>query len=50
MTRHNLPLGMIRGIPIGLDYAWFVIFALLTLELAAPASRSRLFLWLQRAA
>jgi hypothetical protein len=30
MTRHNVPLGRILGIPIGLDYSWFLIFALLT--------------------
>jgi Zn-dependent protease len=34
MTRHNIPLGRILGIPIGLDYFWFVIFALLTWMLA----------------
>ena len=34
MTRHNIPLGRIVGIPIGLDYSWFVIFALLTWMLA----------------
>ena len=34
MTRHNIPLGRILGIPIGLDYAWFLIFALLTWMLA----------------
>ena len=34
MTRHNIPLGKILGIPIGLDYSWFVIFALLTWMLA----------------
>ena len=34
MTRHNVPLGKILGIPIGLDYSWFVIFALLTWMLA----------------
>jgi len=34
MTRHNIPLGRILGIPIGLDYSWFVIFALLTWMLA----------------
>src|SRR5208283_89434 len=34
MTRHNVPLGRILGIPIGLDYSWFVIFALLTWMLA----------------
>ena len=30
MTRHSIPLGRIFGIPIGLDYSWFLIFALLT--------------------
>ena len=30
MTRQSIPLGRIFGIPIGLDYSWFVIFALLT--------------------
>ena len=34
MTRHNIPLGRILGIPIGLDYSWFLIFALLTWMLA----------------
>jgi Zn-dependent protease len=34
MTRHNIPLGRIMGIPIGLDYSWFVVFALLTWMLA----------------
>jgi Zn-dependent protease len=34
MTRHNIPLVQILGIPIGLDYSWFVIFALLTWMLA----------------
>ncbi len=34
MFRHNIPLGKIWGIPIGLDYSWFVIFALLTWLLA----------------
>ena len=34
MTRNNIPLGKILGIPIGLDYSWFVIFALLTWMLA----------------
>jgi len=29
MTRHGIPLGRIWGILIGLDYSWFVIFALL---------------------
>jgi len=30
VTRQNVPLGGILGIPIGLDYSWFLIFALLT--------------------
>jgi len=34
MTEHNIPLGKIFGIQIGLDYSWFVIFALLTWMLA----------------
>ena len=33
-TGHNLPLGRILGIPIGLDYSWFLIFGLLTWMLA----------------
>lgn len=35
MTRHNIPLGKILGIPIGLDYSWFVVFGLLTWMLAS---------------
>lgn len=34
MTRHNIQLGRIFGIQIGLDYSWFIIFALLTWLLA----------------
>ncbi len=34
MTRHTIPLGKIIGIPVGLDYSWFLIFALLTWMLA----------------
>jgi len=34
MNRHTIPLGRIFGIPIGLDYSWFLIFALLTWMLA----------------
>jgi Zn-dependent protease len=30
VTRQNVPLGRILGIPISLDYSWFLIFALLT--------------------
>ena len=34
MNRHTIPLGKILGIPIGLDYSWFLIFILLTWMLA----------------
>jgi Zn-dependent protease len=34
MIRHNIPIGRVLGIPIGLDYSWFLIFALLTWMLA----------------
>ena len=34
MSRQNIPLGRILGIRIGLDYSWFLIFALLTWLLA----------------
>lgn len=34
MTRQAIPLGRILGIPIGLDYSWFLVFALLTWTLA----------------
>jgi len=34
MNQHGIPLGRILGIQIGLDYSWFVIFALLTWSLA----------------
>jgi len=30
MNRHTIPLGRILGIPIGLDYSWFLIFGLIT--------------------
>jgi Zn-dependent protease len=32
--RQNISLGRILGIPVGLDYSWFLIFALLTWTLA----------------
>jgi Zn-dependent protease len=35
MTRRNIPLGKILGIPIALDYSWFLIFILLTWSFAA---------------
>ena len=34
MNRHTVRLGKIFGIPIGLDYSWFLVFALLTWTLA----------------
>ena len=34
MNRSAISLGSILGIPIGLDYSWFLIFALLTWSLA----------------
>src|SRR5512142_1422594 len=34
MSRSAISLGRILGIPIGLDYSWFLIFALLTWSLA----------------
>ncbi|MGO9417215.1 MAG: site-2 protease family protein [Syntrophobacteraceae bacterium] len=34
MNRHTIPVGRILGIPIGLDYSWFLIFALLTWTMA----------------
>src|SRR6266849_9158033 len=35
VKRNGIPLGKVFGIPIGLDYSWFLIFALLTWSLAA---------------
>lgn len=35
MNRSTISLGRILGIPIGVDYSWFLIFALLTWSLAA---------------
>lgn len=34
MNRSTISLGRILGIPIGLDFSWFLIFALLTWSLA----------------
>jgi len=35
MNRSNIALGKILGIPIALDYSWFLVFALITWTLAA---------------
>jgi len=34
MSRHTIPIGRIFGIPLDVDYSWFLIFALLTWMLA----------------
>ncbi len=34
MTRQAIPIGRIYGIPVGLDYSWFLVFALFTWMLA----------------
>jgi Zn-dependent protease/CBS domain-containing protein len=34
MNRHTIPLGSILGIPIGVDYSWFLIFGLITWTMA----------------
>jgi len=34
MFRGTIPLGRVFGIPIGLDYSWFLVFGLLTWSLA----------------
>jgi len=34
LNKSAISLGRILGIPIGLDYSWFLIFALLTWSLA----------------
>ena len=45
MNRQSIPLGRILGIPIGLDYYWFPIFALLTWTLAASYYPSEFTSW-----
>ncbi len=43
--RHVVPLGKISGIPLGLDYSWFFVFALLTWTLAAGYFPSEFHGW-----
>jgi Zn-dependent protease len=45
MHRQTIPLGRIMGIPIGLDYSWFLIFALLTWMLASSYYPSEFKNW-----
>lgn len=45
MNRHTVPLGKILGISIGLDYSWFVIFALLTWMLGGSYYPEEFKLW-----
>lgn len=45
MKRQGIPLGRILGIPIGLDYSWFLIFALLTWSLASSYYPSEFKNW-----
>ena len=35
LNRQGISLGRILGIPIGLDYSWFLVFILITWTLAA---------------
>ncbi len=34
LTKHTIPMGKVFGIPVDLDYSWFLIFGLLTWMLA----------------
>jgi Zn-dependent protease/CBS domain-containing protein len=45
MNRHTIPLGRILGIPIGLDYSWFLIFILITWLLAVSYYPSEFRNW-----
>ncbi len=45
MRKKNIPLGKILGIPIGLDYTWFLIFALLSWMLAVSYFPSEFKNW-----
>ena len=45
MFRHTIPIGRIFGIPIELDYSWFLIFGLLTWVLAVSYYPSEFKNW-----
>ena len=45
MRRGTIPLGRLFGIPIGLDYSWFLIFVLLTWSLATSYFPARFSGW-----
>jgi Zn-dependent protease len=44
-VRGSLRLGKIAGIPVGLNYTWFIVFALVTLSLATSYFPSRYADW-----
>jgi hypothetical protein len=44
-VRGSLRLGKIFGIPIGVNYTWFIVFALVTLSLATGYFPSRYGDW-----
>ena len=45
MRQRTIPLGSVFGIPIGLDYSWFLVIALLTSSLAMNYFPSRYDGW-----
>jgi Zn-dependent protease len=45
MRRHTFPLGRLFGIPLELDYSWFLIFALMTWMLAVSYFPSEFASW-----
>lgn len=45
MFRHTIPIGRVFGIPIDVDYSWFLIFSLLTWALAVSYFPSQFKAW-----
>lgn len=45
MFRHTIPIGRVFGIPIDVDYSWFLIFSLLTWVLAVSYYPSQFKNW-----